>query len=76
MVVGAKVGRSIKELCAQRPIEGSNDINCLALHNKRTKSACSPRTSWKEPNNITSCYFLNRPHGKATLKELKESNDT
>jgi hypothetical protein len=74
MVVGAEVGRFTKELCIQRCTKRNNDINCLALPNKKTKSTCSPSTFWKEPNIITSCYFQSRPHGKATSKELEESN--
>ncbi len=71
--MGAKVGRSIGKLCHQGRIKGNNDIDHLVLHNKRTKFACGPRTSRKEPNDITSCHFHRSP-GKATLEEPDESN--
>jgi hypothetical protein len=61
-------------LCIQRPTEGNNDINHLALHNKMTQSACKPSTFPKEPNDITGYYFQNGPFGKAALEEPKEFN--
>jgi hypothetical protein len=72
--VGAKVGRSIGELCIQGHIKGNNDIDHLALHNKRTKSAHGPNTFRKEPNDIMSCYFQNKSPSNAAFKEPKESN--
>jgi len=72
--VGAKVGRSIGELCTQGHTKGNNDIDHLALHNKRTKSAHGPNTFQKEPNDIMSCYFQNKSPSNAAFKEPKESN--
>jgi len=43
--MGTKVGGSIGELCNQGYNKGNNDINKLALHNKRTKSACGQSAS-------------------------------
>jgi hypothetical protein len=74
MIVGAEAKRFTRELCTQGFTKGGNDINWLALHNKGTQSACSSSTSWKEPNNITSCYLKNNSHGHAASKELKKSN--
>ncbi len=72
--MGVKAGKFIGELCTQGPIEGSNDINHLTLHNKRTKSTCGQNTYRKEPNNITGYYFQSRPPSKVALEEPKEFN--
>ncbi len=56
-IVGGETRRFIRELCIQGCIKGSNDIDHLVLHNKRTKSTCGPSTSQKEPNDIMGYHF-------------------
>lgn len=72
--MGAKARRFIGELCTQGHIEGSNDIDHLALHNKRTKYARGLNTFWKELNNTMNCHFHNISPSNAALKEPEESN--
>jgi len=55
--VGIEVGGFIGELCSQGYSKGSNDINKLALDNKRTKSACGQSASWKDFDDITNYYL-------------------
>jgi hypothetical protein len=55
--VGVETGRFTRELCTQGHIKGSNDIDCLVLHNKRNKSTCGPSTFQKEPNDIMGYQF-------------------
>jgi hypothetical protein len=45
--MGIEAGGSIRELCNQRCSKGSNDINKLALCNKRAKFACGQSASQK-----------------------------
>jgi len=72
--MGAKAGRFIGELCTQGRIEGSNDTDHLALHNKRTKSTCGLSTFQKESNNIRNYHFKSRTPSKVASKEPEESN--
>jgi len=74
--VGVETRRSTGELCIQGHIKGSNDIDRLVLHNKRTKSTCGPSTSRKEPNDVMGYHFKNIPFSKVASKELEECNAT
>ncbi len=58
--MGIKAKGCIGKLCSQGCSKGNNDINKLALHNKRAKSGCGQSASWKDPNNITSLLFLEK----------------
>ncbi len=64
--MGVKVGGSIRELCIQGCSKGSNDINWLALHNKKAKFACDQSASRKEHDDITNCHFQNISFSKIT----------
>jgi hypothetical protein len=59
--VGLEIRRFTGELCIQGRIKGSNDIDRLMLHNKRTKFTCGPSTSRKEPNDIMGYQLKSKP---------------
>ncbi len=51
---------SIGKLCNQRCGKRRNDINYLALYNKRAKLTYGKGTFGKNPHNITSYHFQSR----------------
>ncbi len=55
--MGIKARGSIRELCNQGCSKGSNDINKLALCNKRAKFACGESAFHKDPHHITNSHF-------------------
>jgi hypothetical protein len=67
MHVGIEVGGSTGELCNQGCGKRNNDINQLALFNKRAKLACGESASGKNPHDIMSCHFQSRPLSRTTL---------
>ncbi len=72
--MGTKVGGSIRELCNQGCSKGNNDINKLALCNKRVKFACGQSASQKDPHCITNSHFQSKSLRKIVLLKLEESD--